>query len=96
VLPEIIARNALSHISLVARPVATGTLITTSIIIGGYDGAPTSVLDDRQLRRWLAAKQPVTRAAGDGLTFTLSQLSTATLGAALRPGQRGRQLTLGK
>lgn len=34
-------------------------------------------LDGLQLRRWLAVKEPVVRADGDGLTFTLSECGVA-------------------
>lgn len=36
------------------------------------------VLDDLQLRRWVAAKEPLSRSDGDGLTFTLSEFGMAT------------------
>lgn len=52
-------------------------------------------LDDMQLRRWMAAKEPVTRADGDGLTFTLSEFGTATWVLRYSRGSRRRELTLG-
>jgi integrase len=52
-------------------------------------------LDDMQLRRWIAAKEPITRADGDGLTFTLSEFGTATWVLRYSRGPRRRELTLG-
>lgn len=52
-------------------------------------------LDDMQLRRWLAAKEPLSRADGDGLTFTLSEFGTATWVLRYSRGTRRRELTLG-
>lgn len=52
-------------------------------------------LDDMQIRRWMAAKEPVTRADGDGLTFTLSEFGTATWILRYSRGSRRRELTLG-
>ncbi|WP_234775151.1 tyrosine-type recombinase/integrase [Paraburkholderia tropica] len=52
-------------------------------------------LDDMQLRRWLAAKEPLSRADGDGLTFTLSEFGTATWVLRYNRGSRRRELTLG-
>jgi hypothetical protein len=51
-------------------------------------------LDDMQLRRWLAAKEAITRADGDGLTFTLSEFGTATWVLRYSRGMRRRELTL--
>jgi len=52
-------------------------------------------LDELQLGRWLAAKEPIVRADGDGLTFTLSEFGTATWVLRYRRGSRRRELTLG-
>lgn len=52
-------------------------------------------LADMQIRRWMAAKEPVTRADGDGLTFTLSEFGTATWILRYSRGSRRRELTLG-
>jgi len=52
-------------------------------------------LDELQLRRWLAAKEPIVRADGDGLTFTLSEFGTATWVLRYSRGSRRRKLTLG-
>lgn len=53
-------------------------------------------LDDLQLRRWLAAKEPIVRANGDGLTFTLSEFGTATWVLRYSRGTRRRELTSGE
>jgi site-specific recombinase XerC len=52
-------------------------------------------LDDMQLRRWVAAKEPLSRADGDGLTFTLSEFGTATWVLRYSRGPRRREVTLG-
>ena len=52
-------------------------------------------LDDLQLRRWVAAKEPLSRADGDGLTFTLSEFGTATWVLRYSRGPRRREVTLG-
>lgn len=52
-------------------------------------------LDDLQLRRWIAAKEPISRADGDGLTFTLSEFGTATWVLRYSRGPRRREVTLG-
>lgn len=52
-------------------------------------------LDELQLRRWLAAGDPVARADGDGLTFTLSDTRTATWVLRYSRGSRRREVTLG-
>ncbi|PVX61210.1 tyrosine-type recombinase/integrase [Paraburkholderia unamae] len=52
-------------------------------------------LDDLQLRRWLAAKEPISRADGDGLTFTLSEFGTASWILRYSRGARRREVTLG-
>ncbi|MEX3690844.1 tyrosine-type recombinase/integrase [Paraburkholderia sp. BR14263] len=53
------------------------------------------VLDELQLRRWLAAGEPVARADGDGLTFTLSDTRAATWVLRYSRGSRRREMTLG-
>lgn len=53
------------------------------------------LLDDLQLRRWLAAGEPVARSDGDGLTFTLSSAGTAAFVLRYRYGRFRRELTLG-
>lgn len=52
-------------------------------------------LDDLQLRRWVAAKEPLSRSDGDGLTFTLSEFGTAAWVLRYSRGPRRRELTLG-
>ena len=52
-------------------------------------------LDDLQLRRWLAAKEPIARSDGHGLTFTLSEFGTAVWVLRYSRGSRRRELTLG-
>ena len=52
-------------------------------------------LDDLQLRRWLAAKEPIARSDGDGLTFTVSEFGTAAWVLRYSRGPRRRELTLG-
>lgn len=52
-------------------------------------------LDDLQLRRWVAAGEPVSRSDGDGLTFTLSEFGTASWVLRYSRGPRRRELTLG-
>lgn len=52
-------------------------------------------LDDLQLRRWVAAKEPLSRSDGDGLTFTLSEFGTATWVLRYSRGPRRRELTIG-
>lgn len=56
----------------------------------------THNLTDLQLRRWIAAAQPVAKSDGDGLTFTLSSAGTASWVLRYR-NQAGRrkELTLG-
>ncbi|SDR36987.1 Site-specific recombinase XerD [Paraburkholderia fungorum] len=52
-------------------------------------------LDDVQIRHWIAQKNPVAKADGDGLTFTLSANGTATWVLRYSRGERRRELTLG-
>ncbi|CAN0622085.1 Site-specific integrase [Burkholderia multivorans] len=56
----------------------------------------THNLDDMQIRRWIAAGEPVAKSDGDGLTFTLSKAGTAAWVLRYRIGAgRRRELTLG-
>jgi hypothetical protein len=52
-------------------------------------------LDELQLRRWIAAGEPVAKADGDGLTFTLSDTRAATWILRYSRGRRRREITLG-
>jgi integrase len=56
----------------------------------------TKVLSDAQLRAWFTAGEPVAKADGDGLTFTLSSSGTAVWVLRYRTGGRRRELTLGR
>ncbi len=53
------------------------------------------ILDDLQLRRWVAAGEPLARSDGDGLTFTLSDTRAAAWVLRYSRGNRRRELTLG-
>lgn len=56
----------------------------------------THLLDDIQIKRWIAKHEPVAKSDGDGLTFTLSAAGTATWVLRYRMGAgRRRELTLG-
>lgn len=52
-------------------------------------------LSDVQLRRWIAAKTPVAKTDGGGLTFTLSKAGTATWVLRYSRAGKARELTLG-
>ncbi|MBF3800135.1 tyrosine-type recombinase/integrase [Burkholderia pseudomallei] len=52
-------------------------------------------LDDVQIRHWIAKGEPVAKADGDGLTFTLSGSGTATWVLRYSRGNRRRELTIG-
>jgi hypothetical protein len=52
-------------------------------------------LDDLQLRRWVAAKEPLSRSDGSGLTFTLSEFGTATWVLRYSRGSRRHEVTIG-
>lgn len=52
-------------------------------------------LTDLQLKRWIAQKQPIARADGDGLNFTLSKAGTATWTLRYRKDGKQRELTIG-
>ncbi|CAB3931670.1 tyrosine-type recombinase/integrase [Achromobacter insolitus] len=54
-----------------------------------------NLLEDIQIRRWIAAGQPLARTDGDGLTFTLSRAGTATWVLRYQHLQRARELTIG-
>ena len=53
-------------------------------------------LTDVQIRNWIKAGEPVAKADGDGLTFTLSAKGTAAWVLRYRFGGKGRELTLGR
>ena len=53
-------------------------------------------LSDQQIRQWIRAGQPVVKADGDGLTFTLSAKGTAAWVLRYRYGGKGRELTIGR
>lgn len=52
-------------------------------------------LDDVQIRHWMRAGEPVAKADGYGLTFTLSKAGTAAWVMRYRFGGRPREVTLG-
>lgn len=52
-------------------------------------------LTDIQLRRWTAQKQPIVKADGNGLTFTLSKAGTASWILRYRQDGKQRELTIG-
>jgi len=53
-------------------------------------------LTDVQVRNWIKAGEPLAKADGDGLTFTLSAKGTAAWVLRYRFGGKGRELTLGR
>lgn len=56
----------------------------------------TNLLNDLQIRRLIAARQPVAISDGGGLTFTLSKAGTASWVLRYRlPGNRRKEVTLG-
>ncbi|WP_289242050.1 Arm DNA-binding domain-containing protein [Delftia sp.] len=56
----------------------------------------SNLLNDLQIRRWIAASTPVSKSDGDGLTFTLSASGTATWVLRYRlAGGRRREVTIG-
>lgn len=55
-----------------------------------------SKLTDIQIRNWIKAGKPVTKADGDGLTFTLSAGRTASWVLRYRLNGKQRELTLGR
>jgi integrase len=56
----------------------------------------TRKLTDGDLRRWIAAKTPLAKSDGDGLTFTLSSNGTAAWVLRYRYGGRPREVTIGR
>ncbi|MGZ0105221.1 tyrosine-type recombinase/integrase [Achromobacter sp. KK8] len=55
----------------------------------------SNLLDDIQLRRWIAAGERIARSDGDGLTFTLSAAGTATWVLRYRLGGPQKEVTIG-
>lgn len=53
-------------------------------------------LEDKEIRKWIKAGEPVAMADGDGLTFTLSAAGTAAWVLRYRFGGKARELTLGR
>lgn len=53
------------------------------------------LLDDIQIRHWIAKGEPVAKSDGDGLTFTLSGAGKASWVLRYRYGGRRKELTLG-
>jgi len=53
------------------------------------------LLDDIQIRHWVAKRDPVAKSDGDGLTFTLSSAGTAAWVLRYRYAGRRKELTLG-
>ena len=55
-----------------------------------------NLLDDVQIRHWIARGEPVAKSDGDGLTFTLSTAGTAAWVFRYRnAGTRRKEVTLG-
>lgn len=60
------------------------------------NGHKTNLLNDLQIRRLIAARQPEAISDGGGLTFTLSKAGTASWVLRYRlPGNRRKEVTLG-
>lgn len=55
----------------------------------------TNLLSDMQIRRWVAAGEPVAKSDGGGLTFTLSRAGTASWVLRYMREGRARELTIG-
>jgi integrase len=55
----------------------------------------TNLLSDMQIRRWIAAGEPVAKSDGAGLTFTLSRAGTASWILRYMREGRPRELTIG-
>jgi integrase len=53
-------------------------------------------LTDVQIRQWIKARQPVAKADGGGLTFTLSAKGTAAWVVRYRFGGKARELSIGR
>ncbi|QTP33696.1 Prophage integrase IntA [Burkholderia glumae] len=56
----------------------------------------SKTLTDLQLRKWVAARQPLAKSDGDGLTFTLSAAGAAVWVLRFRHGGRRQEVKLGK
>lgn len=54
-----------------------------------------NLLSDMQIRRWVAAGEPLAKSDGGGLTFTLSKAGTATWVLRYMREGRARELTIG-
>lgn len=54
-----------------------------------------NLLDDLQIKRWIATGDPVAKSDGGGLTFTLSKAGTASFVLRYMRGGRPKELTLG-
>lgn len=54
-----------------------------------------NLLDDVQIKHWIAKGEPVAKSDGGGLTFTLSKSGTASWVLRYRSGGRRKELTLG-
>jgi integrase len=54
-----------------------------------------NLLDDLQIKRWIAAGEPVAKSDGGGLTFTLSKAGTATFVLRYMRAGRPKELTVG-
>ena len=55
----------------------------------------THLLNDIQIKSWIARGAPLARSDGDGLTFTLSGAGTASWVLRYRVGSRRREVTIG-
>lgn len=55
----------------------------------------SNLLNDIQIKAWIAKGEPVAKSDGDGLTFTLSKSGTATWVLRYRFGGRRKELTIG-
>lgn len=56
----------------------------------------SKVLTDVQIRHWIKAGQPIAKADGDGLTFTLSAAGLAAWVLRYRYGSRRAEVTIGR
>ena len=55
-----------------------------------------ATLTDVQIRHWMRAAQPLAKADGGGLTFTVSARGTAAWVLRYRHGGKARELTIGR
>lgn len=55
----------------------------------------SNLLDDVQIKHWVAKREPVAKSDGDGLTFTLSKAGTASWVLRYRFAGRRKEITLG-